>query len=368
MKNVTILIKPASSLCNMRCGYCFYADTASKRTTASYGIMSDGVLNTLIRRAFECASESVSFVFQGGEPTLAGLDFFKSAVTYQREYNKNGIKVFNSLQTNGILINDDWARFLGENGFLVGLSLDGGKALHDRQRKLSTGEGSYTHVLAAVDRMRREGVRFNILTVVTKDCAKNPKGVYEALSEYGFLQFIPLIPTDECGNEFLPSPEEYGNFLIGIFNEYKRDILRGRYVSIRDFDSYVGMLLGAPPSSCALSGRCGGYFTVEADGGVYPCDFYVTDEYRIGSILESSFSELANEGTARDFIKASLSVDEKCKLCPHLSLCRGGCRKLREPFPTLFSYCCGYKLFFDSCKNDIYELARLIASRKAALR
>ena len=229
---------------------------------------------------------------------------------------------------------------------------------------MKNGEGSYSHAKAAAELMRAAGVAFNLLTVVTKNTVKDPRGVYNALSEYGYLQFIPLIPTDICGGEYAPCPEEYGKFLTEIFDEYKRDIISARYVSIRDFDSYVGMMLGMPPSSCALAGRCGGYFTVEADGGVYPCDFYVTDEYLMGNILESTFEEIAATDTAAQFIRSSLKVSDSCKKCPHFALCRGGCRRLREPEAARFNYCEGYKFFFEHCKDGITELARLIAERK----
>lgn len=361
MQNVTLLVKPASSLCNMRCSYCFYADVSSRRETRSFGIMSEQTLETMIRRAFAFADGSLSFVFQGGEPTLTGLDFFKLAITLQKKYNAKAIPVYNTIQTNGLLLDDEWAEFFKENGFLVGISLDGQESMHDKYRRLPSGDGSFGRVTAAAELLGRHGVDFNILTVVTRDTAQNGRCVYRALRKYGYLQFIPLI--DDMGaapQDFSLGAEDYGRFLVDIFDEYYHDVMSGRYVSIRDMDSYINMLRGMPPSSCAMQGRCGGYFTVEADGSVYPCDFYVTDEYKMGNITATSFFSLAKSAVADEFIKSSLTRAEGCAECKYFSLCRGGCRRYREPLPDRSKFCAAYKYFFDRCIDRMVEIARAI--------
>lgn len=357
MNDITILIKPASSLCNMRCDYCFYTELSKSREVCSYGIMEDSTLQMLVRRAFAFATHSVSFVFQGGEPTLAGLDFFKRAVEYQRKYNFGGIAVYNSIQTNGINIDEKWACFLKENGFLVGISLDGGELIHNKHRKLSSGEGSYGRVIAGIKVLEAHGVPFNILAVISADSAREPKSVYHALCEYGYLQFIPLIDSTD---RYSPKSDEYGRFLTETFDLYYRDIMRGKYVSIRDFDSYINMLRGMPPSSCAMQGRCGGYFTVEADGSVYPCDFYVTDKYKMGNILKSSFFTLSKSEVAANFIESSSTLSEECKSCSWRPLCRGGCRRHREPFPSLFKFCKAYKYFFENSYGKMLKIVDML--------
>ena len=363
MQHLTILVKPASSLCNMRCDYCFYHDVAKNREVCSYGIMNRDLLDMLIRRAFAFAERSVSFVFQGGEPMLAGIDFYKAVIKYQNKYNSRGITVYNTIQTNATLIDEEFAAFFKEHRFLVGISLDGKRALHDKYRHFPSGEGSYDRVTKGIELLKKHSVDFNVLAVISKDSAAYPAEVYSALKGYGYLQFIPLI--DDLGGgetEFSLSAEDYGRFLSEVFELYYRDIMNGRYVSVRDFDSYVNMLRGYPPSSCAMQGRCGGYFTVEADGGVYPCDFYVTDEYKIGNVSESSFFSLAKSEKLREFVDGSVCIDERCKKCRWLPLCRGGCRRHREPFPTITKFCGAYSFFFEKCYDKMVEIAQLANS------
>ena len=361
MQDLTILIKPASSICNMRCDYCFYHGLSSHREVQSYGIMSDETLETLIRRAFAFAERSVSFVFQGGEPTVAGIDFFRSAITYQKKYNSRRITIHNTIQTNATLITEEFAEFFKKNGFLVGVSLDGNKALNDKYRHLSDGSGSYDSINKGIDLLKKHGVDFNVLAVITNESAKSPSLVYSSLKEYKYLQFIPVI-EDFVKNEsdFSLSAADYGRFLCETFELYYRDIMAGNYVSVRDFDSYIHMLMGMPPSSCAMQGRCGGYFTVEADGGVYPCDFYVTDEYKTGNINESSFFSLVKSERLTDFVKGSVCVEEKCRECKWFSLCRGGCRRHREPFPSLNKYCEAYSYFFEKCYDKMQRIAEIV--------
>lgn len=365
MQHLTILVKPASSLCNMRCDYCFYHDVSSHREVKSYGVMSEGVLDTLIRRAFAFSERSVSFVFQGGEPTLAGIDFFKRAVAYQRKYNSRGIAVYNTIQTNATLITEELAAFFKANKFLVGVSLDGDRFINDTYRRFPDGSGSFDRVTSGIELLKKHGVDFNILSVISKKSASAAKEIYSALKEYKYLQFIPLIDDfDKESADFSLSAEDYGRFLTETFELYYRDILNGEYVSVRDFDSYVNMLRGYPPSSCAMAGKCGGYFTVEADGGVYPCDFYVTDEYKIGNILESSFFSLAKSEKLLEFVNSSVCTDEGCRACKWFRLCRGGCRRHREPFPSVTKFCKAYTMLFESCYEKMCKIAELAEAQR----
>ena len=363
MKDLTILIKPASSLCNMRCDYCFYHDVSERREVRSFGIMNLTVLETLIRRAFAFAQRSVSFVFQGGEPLVAGIDLFKAAIAYQRKYNSRGITVYNTVQTNGTLIDEDTAAFFSANKFLVGVSLDGDQVLHDKHRRLADGTGSYEQVMAGIGLLKKHRVDFNILAVISKDSAASPSKVYSALKEYGYLQFIPLIDNLGEESDFSLTPEDYGRFLVETFELYYRDIMNGKYVSVRDFDSYINMLRGMPPSSCAMAGKCGGYFTVEADGSVYPCDFYVTDEYRIGNVTESSFFSLIKSEGLQLFVNGSVTESEQCRECKWFRLCRGGCRRHREPFPTINKFCRAYSYFFGKCYDKMCKIADMLRRR-----
>ena len=203
---LSVLIKPASSLCNMRCTYCFYHDEAEHRDVAFRGIMSSEIAECIIKRAFAESADGVFFAFQGGEPTLAGLEFFENFVRKVKEVNLKNAPVIYTIQTNGLTMDARWAVFLRNNGFLVGLSCDGDKFVHDLLRPDASGKGTYKRVIAAAECMKKYRVDFNILTVVTKNVAKNIKKVYASFKKHGFsyMQFIPCIaPIGEAaGSEY----------------------------------------------------------------------------------------------------------------------------------------------------------------------
>lgn len=362
MPPISLLIKPASGACQYRCRYCFYADVMNNREISNYGNMTSDTLETLVKRAMNYAEGSVSFAFQGGEPTLAGLDFYKELIRLEKKYNR-GLQVFNSIQTNGGLINDEWAKFLSENHFLVGLSLDGTREFHNKYRKNAMGEGTYERTLETAELFEKHCVEFNILCVVNDDIASHPTETYEAIRRFRFLQFIPCIDDfDSEERMFSPSAENYGNFLIETFKLYLRDIQKGEYVSVRSFDNYVQMLKGRRPESCSMTGRCTCYFVIEGNGDVYPCDFYVLDKWKLGNIRENDFRTMLKSEKAKDFVSSSVYMHPDCRTCRHYSLCRGGCRRDREPFddqnrPGKSRYCESYKMFFKACGEDLRALA-----------
>lgn len=366
MPALSLLIKPASSSCNMRCAYCFYADVANRREVANYGVMSEETLETIVKKAFDYADTLVSFGFQGGEPTMAGLSFFKKVVQLQKRYNVKNIKVNNAIQTNGLNINAEWADFLHENHFLVGLSLDGTKTIHDKYRKDAHGEGTFDRVLAAAKLMEEHKVEFNILSTVNRDVAKNVERVYQFFKKQGFsyLQFIPCLDELEFADhkEYSLTPELYGRFLKELFRLWKQDIDSGKPISIRYFDNLVMMIGGYPPESCGMAGSCSCYYMIEADGSVYPCDFYVTDEWRIGNILTDGWDEMRQTENARRFVAVSRQVAKECRTCRYYRLCRGGCRRNREPISlgqnTLNELCPAFKTFFEYAADDLVQIAR----------
>lgn len=365
MPPISLLIKPASGACQYRCRYCFYADVMNSRNVSNYGNMTFETLEMLVKRAMSYAEGSVSFAFQGGEPTLSGLDFYKELIRLEKKYNR-GLQIFNSIQTNGGLIDDEWAKFLHDNHFLVGLSMDGCESLHDQYRKNAEGEGTYKRTLETAELFIKHKVDFNILCVVNDDIASHPAETYEALRRFRFLQFIPCIDDFSLAERmFSPTKENYGNFLIETFRLYLRDIKAGEYVSVRTFDNYVQMLKGRRPESCSMNGRCTCYFVIEGNGDVYPCDFYVLDEWRLGNINESDFRSLLKTPKASEFVSSSVYMHPECRTCRHYSLCRGGCRRDREPFdelnrPGKNRYCESFKMFFETCGNDLRELAKSI--------
>lgn len=369
MPPIDLLIKPASSLCNMNCKYCFYSDVSSNREFASYGIMSRQTAENLIKSAFEYASGHVGFAFQGGEPTLAGLDFYRFFVDTVQKYKKSAINVSYSIQTNGYAINEEWAEFFAQNNFLVGLSVDGFRQVHDELRLDRNGKGTYDKVMRSAEIMKSKGVDVNVLCVVNNFVARYPKKVYEALKGFGYVQFIPCI-DDFSGNKqpYSLSIERYTDFLNDTFDLYYRDIMANNYVSVRNFDNYVKIILGGRPESCAMNGFCTCYCVVEADGGVYPCDFYVLDEWRLGNINNDKLFDMINSAVAKKFVDVSRIVNDECKKCNYYKLCRGGCRRDREPFvgevPSLNKYCKAYKAFFDKNTDRLIKIARMLSIQR----
>lgn len=366
MPPLSILLKPASSGCNLRCAYCFYADEASARAVPNYGLMSIEVSHALIEKALTAAEGSVSFLFQGGEPTLAGLEFYRDFVSHVQETIPAGLAVQYAVQTNGILLDEDWCRFFRENHFLVGLSLDGNRECHDRFRKDGAGRGTYDRVLRAARLLDRAEVDYNVLTVVTGYLARHVQSVFSSLCREGFRfqQYIPCLDPlegDRGGQSFSLSPKQYEEFLKTLFDLWYRELEQGRYWSVRYFDNLVWMLGGHAPEQCSMRGCCGLQYLVEADGTVYPCDFYGLDQYRLGNILENSWAELDRAREDIGFIQASKRVPEECGRCQWYALCRNGCRRDRLAEADGLGrnyYCQAYAGFF------AYALPRLRRARE----
>lgn len=370
MPPLSILLKPASSACNLRCSYCFYADEAVARSVADYGVMPEAVIRAVIEKAALAGTGMVSFLFQGGEPTLAGLDFFRSFVSRVDETFPRDLKVQYAIQTNGTRLGGEWLRFFREHQFLVGLSLDGTRECHDRFRRDGAGNGTYDRVLQSSRLLGRAGVEYNVLTVVTGHLARNVRGVFAALCENGFRfqQYIPCLDPLEKEWEAPGcslSAQEYEEFLKTLFDLWYQELERGRYWSVRYFDNLVWMLGGHAPEQCSMVGRCSRQYMVEADGGVYPCDFYGLDGYRLGNILHNSWAELDRAGDALGFTRSSLHVPEECRSCRWYPLCRNGCRRERRVEGDRLGrnrWCEAYAGFFP------YALPRLYRARDLLFR
>ncbi len=335
MEHLTLLIKPASSLCNMRCKYCFYFSLAENRKNKSYGIMQNETAINIIKKAFSCATSSVNFAFQGGEPTLAGLDFFKFFVYKANELNLNKIKIFFSIQTNGLNISEEFAEFFYKNNFLVGLSLDGNKEIHDFLRLDANNKATHNKIIKTAKLFDKYKVEYNILTVVTSYTAKHIEKIYNFFKNNGFkyLQFIPCLdPLDSKPFSFPHSltPKLYEEFLIKLFKLYYKDYMCGNYVSIRFFDNLVRVFAGQTSEQCGMLGYCNGQFVIEGDGTVFPCDFYCVDNWKTGNINEMNLEEIYKSNKMQEFIKTSIYNNKKCKSCSVYNLCRGGCRRDRD--------------------------------------
>ena len=368
MKNINLLIKPASSLCQLRCRYCFYEDEASNRKDFSMGMMSRETARLLIDRAYADVSPGgyVSFAFQGGEPTLAGLDFFREFVAYANKKCPPRVQTGFSIQTNGIALDDGWAVFFRENGFLVGLSMDGYDELHDLHRVDAAGSGTWQKTTNALETLKRNGVMFNVLCVVTAQCAKNPKRVYESLKNLGveYMQFIACLdPIDVKRGSMKHSlkTDAYAKFLMRLFDLWFDDWQSGSYRSIRLFDDHINMLTGRGAGACAACGQCGSYFVLEGDGSAYPCDFFVLDKWRMGSICDSSLTKLANSAVALEFMKWGREKPAECVACRFRAICNGGCKNdwyIDEHGKPHNYYCSAFKALFEYAAPRMSMIAR----------
>ena len=366
MPPVNVLIKPASSACNMNCAYCFYKDVAQNRETECQGPLSIEMMEQVIVSAMEGAEGACTFAFQGGEPTLRGLDFYKSVVELQKKHAKPGVRIHNSIQTNGYLVDDDWAKFFAENKFLVGLSLDGPADLHNLNRVDHHGKGTFNRVMRAVQLFNKWHVDYNILCVITGKNARSAEKIYKFFRKQHFrwLQFIPCLEPleqDRGSENYHLSIEEYGAFLIRIFDLWFEDFQNGNYVSIRHLDNWLSILMGHHAEACNAAGHCSVQFVIEGDGDVYPCDFYVLDEWRLGQIGEMPLSEMFQSPAAQKFIQDSLHIPTACKGCRFYGLCRNGCRRdrliLSNGTIDQNYYCQAYKTFFHAKADQLMMAA-----------
>lgn len=370
MPPASILIKPASANCNIDCQYCFYKCLSSNREEYSKGFMGGETLEQLVRKVIDYADDYAAFAFQGGEPTLAGLDFFKKAVALQQKYNTGNLTIENTIQTNGLLLDEEWADFLGRNHFLVGLSLDGPRKIHDFYRRDTTGKPTFERVMQTVSLLKRHRVDFNILSVITRDSAKKASALYHFYKRNGFA-FVQLIPCmdeqtrvgGESQSRYAVEPEQYGRFLAEMFDLWYEDFCQGIQMDIRMFSNLAQMAAGYPAEECGMNGHCTCYFVVEGDGSVYPCDFYCLDDWKLGTV-QAPFVELLDSEKAKAFVEQSQDISEKCRTCPHFALCRGGCRRWREAADgralDLNYLCPAYEIFFEHTWDRIQKLGEFI--------
>lgn len=369
MPALSLLIKPASGSCNMRCRYCFYADELDNREIRSYGKMSVDTMHTIVDKAMEYGDYECTIAFQGGEPTLAGLDFYRDLVAYVTAHeNPKKLKIHYALQTNGYLINEEWAAFLGENHFLVGVSLDGLKEIHDRYRLDAAGKGTYQRVISAIRLLEKHQVEYNILTVVTAATARNGQKIYNYFKKnhFGYQQYIECLDPigEEPGqHEYSLTPEKYGEFLKSMFDAWYLDMRSGTYVYNRYFENLMMIMAGQQPESCNMRGVCGKQWVFEADGSVYPCDFYALDQWRLGNIQENSFEEMDEKRDGLGFIQWSMRQQEDCQKCRWFGLCRNGCRRNREPVTAEHTnrnyFCKSYQMFFEYAYPRLEEIYQL---------
>ncbi|MCR3922993.1 MAG: anaerobic sulfatase maturase [Firmicutes bacterium] len=362
------MAKPVGPQCNMECSYCYYLETERLSDRSHPFKMSDRLLERYIREYIEASpGPVVPFTWHGGEPTLAGLDFYRLAVELQKHYLPAGWSCWNNLQTNGLLLNDEWCSFLAAAHFDVGLSIDGTQWIHDQYRKDYSGNGTYERVVAAVHRLKSHGIQPDLLCTVTSSTAKEPLAVYRALRDLntGWIQFIPIVRRTPDGQvtEDSVSSEAYGNFMCTVFGEWIRNDL-GR-LDIQMFAEIGLVLSGGSASVCWMAPTCGRVLIVEHDGGVYSCDHFVTPEYRVGDIETSTLGDLIDVPEQHRFGSDKKDrLPTQCCSCPWLAICNGGCPKDRFATTTsggagLNYLCDGLRQFFAYATEPLEQMVQL---------
>lgn len=363
-----VMAKPVGSRCNMRCTYCYYLDKGRYSAHERQTRMSFALLERLIKQAINASpGPVVSFTWHGGEPTLAGLDFYKKAVELERKYLPAGWTALNNLQTNGLLLNDAWCAFLKENRFDVGLSVDGSAAVHDKNRRDLGGKPTFARVIAAAQRLRRFGIEPDLLCTVNSESEKRPLEVYRALRELksGWIQFIPIVirrPDGTTAPESV-SPEGYGDFLIAVFDEWIANDL-GR-LDVQLFAETARVWAGGEASLCTLRPECGRVPVIEEDGAVYACDHFVDPAHRLGNVASGSLEKLANSDAQLAFGEAKrAALTGQCRRCPWLAVCNGGCPKDRfalsaDGEPGHHVLCPGFEKFFAHAKPAVERMMAL---------
>ncbi len=386
------MTKPIGPICNLDCTYCYYLHKEDLYPKGNKWKMADDCLESYIRQyvaAQPAGTSEVTFAWQGGEPTLLGLEFFRRCIEIQDKYARVGMRIANTLQTNGILLDDEWCRFFLKNRFLVGLSIDGPAELHDAFRIDHQGHGSHSKVIAALRKLKKFGVEFNALVVVNRENGNHGARIYRYLRDAGcqFIQFIPIVEQVGIGRHAegdafaAPSqtpfsqaaaavssrsvlPDQFGRFLVSVFDEWiKQDVGR---VFVQIFDQALSSWLGIEPSLCVFRKTCGRALAMEHNGDVYSCDHFVEQDYLLGNLNLVPLEELVNSGRQQAFGDAKRdSLPQYCVRCEVLDACNGECPKNRflqtpDGEDGLNYLCAGYRQFFNHIGPSMAAMASLV--------
>lgn len=362
-----IMAKPVCGVCNLDCAYCYYVmkprELYPEVADPSRFRMSDETLEAYTRQYLEAMPMRAEFGWQGGEPTLAGLEFFRKAVALQEEYKRSAQAVANALQTNGTLLDDEWCDFLAEEKFLVGVSLDGPPQWHDHYRRDHAGKPTFHRAWAGLERLRARGVEFNVL--VTLNAVNTPHGgdIYRYFVNRGihYVQFIPILERTPAGEPapFSCTGEQFGRFMLDVFDLWRsRDVGR---VSERLIDSVLHTLIYGKASTCCYADRCANAHVLEWNGDLYSCDHFVFPDWKIGNIHDRPLAELARDPKIEEFAELKTELPAACRDCEFLPYCRGGCPKHHRPIGTdpdrVNHFCEGYKMFFREALPELKLMA-----------
>ena len=391
-----IMAKPIGPVCNLACKYCFYLEKQHLFPDNEKYRMTDETLEIFVKNYIESnPAQEITFAWQGGEPTLMGIDFFKKAVELQKQYS-DGRKISNAFQTNGIVLDDEWCEFFAENHFLIGISIDGPPEINDAFRVDREGKPTTDIVLQAIEKMKKAGVTFNSLSCVNRLSGSKPLEVYNFLKSIGidFMQFIPIVErvpdekAEKLGIDLAPPPDldeepeasevtkwsvqprQYGNFLNSIFDEWVKKDVGNIFVQI--FDVALSAWVGYPPSLCSFAPKCGNALILEHNGDVYACDHFMYPKYKRGNILNQSLEEIVFSPEQIKFGSDKLdALPEFCLKCNVRFVCNGGCPKQRflmtkQGDAGLNYLCAGYKKFFKHIDPNMQTMANLIRMGRPA--
>jgi uncharacterized protein len=361
----SLLIKPASAVCNLDCSYCFYLDREADPYQSLPGRrMTEETLERLVDSWMFYSYPNSSLAFQGGEPTLAGVAFFEKLCELEKRYGRNGQNVSNSMQTNAMLLDERWCEMFRAYHWLLGVSLDGPEEVHDLYRYNKEGRGTWKRVMQSVELLKKQRVEFNLLCVLSQANVEKPKELYRFFRSLGVehIQYIPLAEFDTDGRPlpFTITPEQYGRFLCETFELWWPE---RRRVRIRYFDNIAEALAGQKPGNCTMHTTCDSYVVVEYNGDVYPCDFFVEDGWKLGNVNLDSWSEIARKQRRVSFASKKTIAHPECAVCEYQNICHGGCPKFRHGpsrrFEDLDYFCAAYKMIF---AKSVAPLTKELAS------
>jgi uncharacterized protein len=369
----SVIVKPVSARCNLACDYCYYRRVAGMYPDAPAAAMPDEVLEALTVQVLRDSGPQAVFAWQGGEPLLAGREFYDRAFRLQRRYAAPGQIVRNTIQTNGTLIDEEWCRLFRERQVLVGLSLDGPAELHDANRRGVGGQPTHAAVMRGMGLLQKHEVAFNALSVVSAATVGHGRRVFRFLAERGltWMQFIPCVERDETGALTPHSVDgpSYGRFLCEAFDEWYPAWVGT--VSVRTFENVAQRATGGPPELCVFSPTCGNAVVVERNGDVYACDHFVYGDFRLGNLLEAPLRQLVRREPCQRLAAAKMAAPERCATCPYEGLCYGGCPKERfDAAAGTFGepvLCEGYRMLFEHAFEPIRDIGWRIVRGESPL-
>lgn len=355
-----VFVKPVGAVCNLRCAYCYYLEKCNLYSGDKAPLMNEAILENYIKQHIEASTEEIiNFSWHGGEPLLAGIDFYSRAVQLQKKYCPEGRKIVNGIQTNGTLINNEWCRFFSDHNFAVGISIDGPGELHNRLRKTSGNKDTLGQVLRGYELLKEYKITSEILCVVSAVNVKYPLVVYDFFRQLGaqYITFLPLVVRNESSSSGVSpetvSPDDFGSFLITVFDEWiEKDI---GSIKIQIFEEALRTAFNQDHTLCIFKKECGGVPVVEHNGDFYACDHYVDSDHLYGNIVNESLSSLLDSVKQLTFGQVkSITLPDYCRKCEVLDMCNGECPKNRfistpDGEPGLNYLCSGYKSFFTHC-------------------